>query len=54
MRIPLSVLGELQRATVLGRIDFSVLKGWRTPEEWALSTGASRAHGVDCRQPTAS
>jgi thioredoxin reductase (NADPH) len=33
-RIPLSELAALQRATALGRIDFSVVKGWVTPEEW--------------------
>jgi thioredoxin reductase (NADPH) len=33
-RIPLSELATLQRATALGRIDFSVVKGWVTPEEW--------------------
>jgi thioredoxin reductase (NADPH) len=33
-RIPLSELATLQRATALGRIDFSVAKGWVTPEEW--------------------
>jgi thioredoxin reductase (NADPH) len=33
-RIPFSELAALQRATALGRIDFSVVKGWVTPEEW--------------------
>ena len=33
-RIPFSELETLQRATALGRIDFSVVKGWVTPEEW--------------------
>jgi thioredoxin reductase (NADPH) len=33
-RIPLSELATLQRATALGRIDFSVVKGGVTPEEW--------------------
>jgi thioredoxin reductase (NADPH) len=33
-RIPFSELATLQRATALGRIDFSVVKGWVTPEEW--------------------
>jgi thioredoxin reductase (NADPH) len=33
-RIPLSELATLQRATALSRIDFSVVKGWVTPEEW--------------------
>jgi thioredoxin reductase (NADPH) len=33
-RIPLSELATLQRTTALGRIDFSVVKGWVTPEEW--------------------
>src|SRR3954451_14823317 len=33
-RIPFSELGTLQRAMALGRIDFSVVKGWVTPEEW--------------------
>ena len=31
---PLAELSALQRATALGRIDFSVVKGWTTPEEW--------------------
>ena len=30
---PLAELSALQRATALGRIDFSVVKGWATPEE---------------------
>ena len=33
-RIPFTELATLQRATALGRIDFSVVKGWVTPEEW--------------------
>jgi thioredoxin reductase (NADPH) len=33
-RIPFSELATLQRATALGRIDFSMVKGWVTPEEW--------------------
>jgi thioredoxin reductase (NADPH) len=33
-RIPFSELATLQQATALGRIDFSVVKGWITPEEW--------------------
>jgi thioredoxin reductase (NADPH) len=33
-RIPFTELATLQRATALGRIDFSVVKGWATPEEW--------------------
>jgi thioredoxin reductase (NADPH) len=33
-RIPLTELPTLQRATALGRIDFWVVKGWVTPEEW--------------------
>jgi thioredoxin reductase (NADPH) len=33
-RIPFSELATLQQATALGRIDFSVVKGWVTPEEW--------------------
>jgi thioredoxin reductase (NADPH) len=32
--IPFSELATLQQATALGRIDFSVVKGWVTPEEW--------------------
>lgn len=31
---PLAELSTLQRAAALGRIDFSVVKGWATPEEW--------------------
>jgi CheY-like chemotaxis protein len=54
-RIPLTELATLQRATALGRIDFWVVKGWVTPEEWlypqvqeALSawTIAHRPHHV--------
>jgi thioredoxin reductase (NADPH) len=33
-RIPFTELTTLQRATALGRIDFFVVKGWVTPEEW--------------------
>jgi thioredoxin reductase (NADPH) len=33
-RIPLTQLAILQQATALGRIDFWVVKGWVTPEEW--------------------
>jgi thioredoxin reductase (NADPH) len=33
-RIPFSELDTLQRAAALGRIDFWVVKGWVTPEEW--------------------
>lgn len=33
-RIPFEDLATLQRATVMGRIDFWVMKGWATPEEW--------------------
>ena len=33
-RVPFTELATLQRATALGRIDFSVAKGWVTPEEW--------------------
>ena len=32
--IPFDELAALQRATALGRIDFWVVKGWVTPEEW--------------------
>ena len=35
-RIPLDDLPTLQRATALGRIDFSVLKGWVTPESGCI------------------
>jgi thioredoxin reductase (NADPH) len=54
-RIPLSELTTLQRATALGQLDFWVVKGWVTPEEWlfpqvqeALSdwTVAHRPHHV--------
>jgi thioredoxin reductase (NADPH) len=54
-RIPFTELATLQRATALGRIDFFVVKGWVTPEEWlypqvqeALSawTLAHRPHHV--------
>jgi CheY-like chemotaxis protein len=33
-RIPFTELAALQRATALGRIDFWIVKGWVTPEEW--------------------
>jgi thioredoxin reductase (NADPH) len=33
-RVPFSELPTIQRATALGRIDFFILKGWITPEEW--------------------
>jgi thioredoxin reductase (NADPH) len=33
-RVPISELPVIQRATALGRIDFFILKGWVTPEEW--------------------
>jgi thioredoxin reductase (NADPH) len=33
-RLPFSELATLQRATALGQIDFSMVKGWVTPEEW--------------------
>jgi thioredoxin reductase (NADPH) len=49
-RLPFTQLATLQRATALGRIDFALVKGWVTPEEWlypqvqeALSTW-TRAH----------
>jgi thioredoxin reductase (NADPH) len=54
-RIPFTQVETLQRATALGRIDFWLVKGWVTPEEWlypqvqeALSawTIAHRAHHV--------
>jgi thioredoxin reductase (NADPH) len=54
-RIPFTELATLRRATALGRIDFFVVKGWVTPEEWlypqvqeALSawTIAHRPHHV--------
>jgi thioredoxin reductase (NADPH) len=32
--VPFTELATLQRASALGRIDFSVVKGWVTPEEW--------------------
>jgi thioredoxin reductase (NADPH) len=33
-RIPFTELAALQQATALGRMDFWVVKGWVTPEEW--------------------
>jgi CheY-like chemotaxis protein len=54
-RIPFTQVETLQRATALGRIDFWIVKGWVTPEEWlypqvqeALSawTVAHRPHHV--------
>ena len=33
-RLPFTELATLQRTTALGRIDFWVVKGWVTPEEW--------------------
>lgn len=52
-RLPNEALTPLRRAIALGRIDFSILKGWVSPEEWlypqvqdALSqwTKAKRPH----------
>ena len=37
-RIPFSEIETLRRATALGRIDFWVVKGWVTPEEWLYPT----------------
>lgn len=33
-RVPVTHLTTLQRAAVLGQVDFSVVKGWVSPEEW--------------------
>ena len=33
-RLPTGAMGALKRATALGRIDLSILKGWVSPEEW--------------------
>jgi thioredoxin reductase (NADPH) len=33
-RVPFTELAALQRTAALGRIDFSIVKGWVTPEEW--------------------
>src|SRR5690606_20841059 len=33
-RIPLTELPTLRRVTALGQIDFWIVKGWVTPEEW--------------------
>jgi len=33
-QVPFSELPAIQRATALGRIDFFLVKGWVTPEEW--------------------
>lgn len=33
-RVPFAELPTIQRATALGRIDFFIVKGWTTPEEW--------------------
>lgn len=33
-RVPFTELSTLQQATALGLIDFAVVKGWVTPEEW--------------------
>jgi thioredoxin reductase (NADPH) len=33
-RVPFTELTALQRATALGLVDFAVVKGWVTPEEW--------------------
>ena len=33
-RVPFTELTTLQQATALGLIDFAVVKGWVTPEEW--------------------
>jgi len=39
-QIPLSELATLQQATALGRIDFWIVKGWVTPEEWLYPQAA--------------
>jgi thioredoxin reductase (NADPH) len=33
-RLPFTELATLQQGTALGRIDFWIVKGWVTPEEW--------------------
>jgi hypothetical protein len=38
-RISFGALPAVQRATALGRIDLTLLKGWVTPEEWVVSGG---------------
>jgi thioredoxin reductase (NADPH) len=52
-RIPFDVLPTIHRAMALGQVDFWILKGWVTPEEWlypqvqaALSawTASNRPH----------
>jgi thioredoxin reductase (NADPH) len=43
-RIPFGALPAVQRATALGRVDLTLLKGWVSPEEWlypALQTALS-------------
>ena len=37
-RIPFGALPAVQRATALGQIDLTLLKGWVTPEEWLYPT----------------
>src|SRR5690348_14064928 len=57
-RIPAGAVTTLQRAIALGKIDFSILKGWVSPDEWlypqvqeALSrwTMANRPHHLVMR-----
>lgn len=49
-RLPVGRLDVLQRATALGRIDFSIIKGWVSPDEWLYPqvqealTGWVKAH----------
>jgi thioredoxin reductase (NADPH) len=33
-KVPVTHLATLQRAAALGQVDFSVVKGWVSPEEW--------------------
>jgi thioredoxin reductase (NADPH) len=33
-RLPVGPLQRLQQATALGQLDFSIIKGWVSPEEW--------------------
>jgi thioredoxin reductase (NADPH) len=51
-RVPFTELAALQRAAALGRIDFSIVKGWVTPEEWLYHRSRRRCpHGRSATGP---
>jgi len=48
-RIPFGALPAVQRATALGRIDLTLLKGWVTPEEWVVSGGPNGTQRMEAQ-----